>query len=150
MLHTFISKKKWNPNLAVKKLQPRPGKCCDEKKSKGGGQSLCRNAVDRIKNFDNDDPSHKALGQEKLMFCDLDHHFNAINSIPAQALAAPFWYICTTWLQDVRSCPSIKLLCSNMLLRLSLHSNKTKVMLVTCNLFHLAECYLKQLYKSSA
>ena len=28
-------------------------------KSKGGGQGLCRNAVDDIKNFDNDDPGHK-------------------------------------------------------------------------------------------
>ena len=34
-------------------------KGCDEKdvKSKGGSQGLCRNAVDHIKKFDNDDPS---------------------------------------------------------------------------------------------
>ena len=42
-------------------MQPRPEKGCDEKdvKSKGGGQGLCRNAVNHIKNFDNDDPGHK-------------------------------------------------------------------------------------------
>ena len=35
----------------------------DEKdvKLKGAGQSLCRNAVDHIKNFDNDDLSHKTF-----------------------------------------------------------------------------------------
>ena len=30
-------------------------------KSKGGGQGLCRNAVDHIKNFDNDDPGRKTF-----------------------------------------------------------------------------------------
>ena len=44
--------------LAIKKLRPRPEKGYDEKdvKSKRGGQGLCRNVVDHIKNFDNDDP----------------------------------------------------------------------------------------------
>ena len=38
----------------MKKLK----KGCDEKdvKLKGGSQGLCENAVDHIKNFDNDDP----------------------------------------------------------------------------------------------
>ena len=44
--------------LAVKKSCGQDlRKGCDEKnvKSKGGSQGLCRNAVDHIKNFDNDD-----------------------------------------------------------------------------------------------
>ena len=32
-------------------------------KSKGDGQGLCRNAVDHIKNFDNDNPGHKTCFQ---------------------------------------------------------------------------------------
>ena len=46
--------------IAVKKVVAKTWKGCDEKdvKSKGGGQGLCRNAVDHIKNFDNDDPGH--------------------------------------------------------------------------------------------
>ena len=56
--------------LAIKKLQPRPEKGCDEKdvKSKGGGQGLCRNAVDHIKNFDIDDSGAS-------MFCGLGQNF---------------------------------------------------------------------------
>ena len=75
---------KSNPNqntIAVKKLWPRPEKGCDEKdvKSKWDGQGLCRNAVDHIKIFYNDDPGTS-------MFCGLGHPyqiFNVINSIPA-------------------------------------------------------------------
>ena len=60
-------------------LQPRPEKGYDEKdmKSKEGGQGLCRNAVDHIKIF-------VAPGVIIIK------NFNVINSIPAQALAAPF------------------------------------------------------------
>ena len=50
MLHAFISR---NPSQKHEKGV----------KSKGGGQGLCRNAVDHIKfkNFDNEDPGHKTL-----------------------------------------------------------------------------------------
>ena len=60
-------------------MHPRPEKCCDEKdvKSKGGGQGLCRNAVDHIKNFDNDDPGYKTLWHLGVKI------FNVMNSIPA-------------------------------------------------------------------
>ena len=39
-----------------KKVAAKTWKGCDKKdvKSKGGGQGLCRNAVDHINNFDND------------------------------------------------------------------------------------------------
>ena len=61
--------------LAVKKLQLRPEKGCDEKdvKLKGSSQGLCRNAVDHI-NFDNDDPGCKTFEARK-MFCGLGHHY---------------------------------------------------------------------------
>ena len=93
MLHAFISKK-GNTNQkhpSCKKsysLDSRPEKSCDKKDviSKRGGQGLCRNAVDHIKNFDNDDPGCKTLWQEELMFAACW----VIISIPAQALATPF------------------------------------------------------------
>ena len=57
-----------NPNPVVKKLWLRPEKGCDEKdvKSKGGGQGLCRNAVNHIKNFDDDDPGRKTMGRRLM------------------------------------------------------------------------------------
>ena len=63
-------------------------------KSKGGSQGLYRNAVDHIKNFDDDDPGRKTLMQEKCFaaWVIIIIIFNVINSIPAQALAVPFWF----------------------------------------------------------
>ena len=67
MFYAFISKKV-SKFISKKEMKSQPSckkgwsqdlkKGCDEKdvKSKGGGQGLCRNAVDHIKNFDNDDP----------------------------------------------------------------------------------------------
>ena len=59
---SYICSCHYNPNptkntLAVKKVAA-PEKDCYKKdvKSKGDSQGLCRNAVDHIKNFDNDDP----------------------------------------------------------------------------------------------
>ena len=79
-----------------KKLQPRPEKGYDEKdvKSKGVDQGLCRNAVDHINFFDNDDPGCKTLRQEKcfVAWAIIIKTFNVTNNIPAQALAAPFWF----------------------------------------------------------
>ena len=53
----------------------------EDVKSKGGSQGLCRNAVDHIKNFDNDDPSHKTLWHLGVIIIKI---FNVMNSIPAQ------------------------------------------------------------------
>ena len=62
-MHLFLKRSEipTKNTLAVKKLRPRPEKSCDEKhvKSKGGNQGLCRNAVDHIKIFDNDDQATK-------------------------------------------------------------------------------------------
>ena len=50
-------------------------------KSKEGGQDLCRNAVEHIKNFYNDDPGYKTFFsghktfEARKMFCSLGHHY---------------------------------------------------------------------------
>ena len=73
------------------KNQPKHPRCtrlekdCDERdvKSKRDSQGLWRNAVDYIKNFDNDDPGAS-------MLCGLGHHyqnnFDVISINPTQAL----------------------------------------------------------------
>ena len=57
-----------------------------------GGQGLCRNAVDHIKKFDNDDPGCKILRQDICFaaWVIIIKIVNVVDSIPAQALAAPF------------------------------------------------------------
>ena len=55
-------------------------------KSKGGSQDLCRNAVDHIKNL----IMMAKTPQCFVAWVIIIKNFNVINSIPAQALAAPF------------------------------------------------------------
>ena len=50
-------------------------------------QGLCRNAVDHIKIFDNNDPR---VPQSFVAWVIIIKIFNVINSISAQALATPF------------------------------------------------------------
>jgi len=51
-------------------------------------QDLCRNAVDHNKNIDNDDRGHKHFYLMFVAWIIIIKNFKAINSIPAQALAA--------------------------------------------------------------
>ena len=70
--HLFF--KKWKNTLTVKNVAAKTWKKAVMKKdvkSKVGSQGLCRNAVDHIQNFDNDDPGHKifeALGSSLSKF----------------------------------------------------------------------------------
>ena len=73
-IKTYLFRKnKWNPNQkhpSCKKVAAKTWKRLwwKDVKSKRGGQGLCRNAVNYIKNFDNDDPGHKTLWHLGVLF----------------------------------------------------------------------------------
>ena len=65
-------------------------KGCDDQ----DGQDLCRNAVDHINNFDNNDPGCKTFFLPKCFpaWIIIIKIVNVMNSIPAQALATTFGF----------------------------------------------------------